>query len=195
MPAPLHGQLLSGPMRNLAVMKSNSKREEHILEQLRRHELPEEWAEALGDVDGDTMLLMTWLEVLSRRVRTVHLQEVRNERLTYSEAKLLYQLLLVGRPYRQSPTRLNDYLSLTSGGVTKTVDRLEDQGLVKRVPDTADGRSIQVALTEQGEEAARRVASTFANRYEELVGPLGAEERKRAVVTLRTLLDAFEGPL
>lgn len=182
-------------MRNLAVTKSNSKREEHIIEQLRRHELPEEWAEALGDVDGDTMLLLTWLEVLSRRVRTVHLQEVRNEGLTYSEAKVLYQLLLVGRPYRQSPTRLNDYLSLTSGGVTKTVDRLEDQGLVKRVPDTADGRSIQVALTEQGEEAARRVARTFANRYEELVGPLGAEERKRAVITLRTLLDAFEGPL
>jgi len=182
-------------MRNPVVTKSDSKREKHIVEQLRRHQMPEEWAEELGEVDGDTILLLTWLDMLSRRVHTIHLQEVRNEGLTYSEAKLLYHLLLEGMPYRNSPTRLNDYLNLTSGGVTKTVDRLEAQGLVKRVPDTADGRSIQVGLTEQGVEAARQVASAFANRYKELVGPLGAEERKQAVVTLRTLLDAFEGPL
>ena len=171
------------------------KRQESVVNQLRNHELPQEWAEALGDVDGDTMLLLTWLEVLSRRVRTVHLQEVRGEGLTYSEAKLLYQLLLVGSPYRQSPPRLNDYLGLTSGGVTKTVDRLEAQQLVVRAPDSEDGRSIQVGLTETGVEAARRGARAFSNRYEQLVGPLGAEERKRAVVTLRPLLDAFEGPL
>ena len=173
----------------------DQNRQERVIEQLRNHQLPKEWADALGDVDGDTMLLLTWLEVLSRRVRTVHLQEVRSEGLTYSEAKLLYQLLLVGRPYQQSPTQLNDYLGLTSGGVTKTVDRLEAQKLVMRVPDSEDGRSIQVGLTETGVEAARRVARAFANRYERLVGPLGAEERKRAVIPLRTLLDAFEGPL
>ena len=143
------------------------KRQESVVEQLRTHALPQEWAEARGDVDGDTMLLLTWLEVLSRRVRTVHLQEVRGEGLAYSEAKLLYQLLLVGQPYRQSPTRLNDYLGLTSGGVTKTVDRLEAQQLEVRAPASEDGRSIQVGLTETGVEAARRDASAVCSRFEQ----------------------------
>ena len=177
------------------MTEDEQERERRVLEQLRNHQLPKEWAEALGEVDGDAILVLTWLEMLSRRVRTIHVEEVRRERLTYSEATLLYQLLLAGEPYRQSPTRLNEYLGLTSGGVTKTVDRLEAQRLVHRVPDSDDGRSIQVQLTESGLEAARRVARAFASRYEELVGPLEPEERKNAVVTLRKLLDVFEGPL
>jgi DNA-binding MarR family transcriptional regulator len=177
------------------VTEDEQKREQRILEQLRTHRLPAEWAEALGDVDGDAMLVLTWLEVLSRRVRSIHVEEVRRERLTYSEATLLYQLLLAGEPYRQSPTQLNEYLGLTSGGVTKTVDRLEAQELVHRVPDSVDGRSIQVGLTESGLEAARRVARAFASRYEELVKSLAPEEKKQAVMTLRRLLDVFEAPL
>ncbi len=172
-----------------------STRSTRVLEQLRNHELPTEWKDELGCVDDDTILLLTWLEMLSRRVHRAHLQEVRREGLAYSEAKLIYHLLLEGAPYHQSPTRLNDNLDLTSGGITKTVDRLEARGLVKRLPDADDGRSIKVGLTQDGVAAARRVGRAFSERYDQLVGPLGAEERKRAVKTLRTLLDAFDRPL
>jgi DNA-binding MarR family transcriptional regulator len=170
-------------------------REQHVREQLRNHRLPEEWAQELGSVDGDTVLLWTWLEVLSRRVHAAHLLEVRREGLAQSEAKLLYYLLLSGPPYRQSPTQLNANLELTSGGITKTVDRLEARGLVQRLPDADDRRSIQVGLTHDGIEAGRRVGRAFAERYRELAGPLGAERMRRTVETLRALLDAIEGPL
>lgn len=172
-----------------------STRSTRVRDQLRNHELPLEWKKELGSVDDDTILLLFWLELLSRRVHSAHLQEVRREGLTYSEAKLIYHLLLEGAPYHQSPTRLNDNLDLTSGGITKTVDRLEARGLVKRLPDADDGRSIKVGLTQDGVESARRVGHAFSKRYEQLVGPLGAEERKRAVKTIRTLLDAIDHPL
>ena len=59
-------------------------------------------------------------------------------------------------------------------------------------------------MTAQQEEAERLQAAEGlsdepfgiqSERYDQLVGPLGADERKRAVKTLRTLLDAFDRPL
>lgn len=168
---------------------------ESVRDQLRNHKFPEEWRAELGPVDGDTVLLMFWLDTLARRVQNAHLQEVRRVGLSSSEAKLVYHLLLSGPPYRESPTRINENLDLTSGGVTKTVDRLESQGLVQRLPDSSDGRSIQVELTPPGVETAQRIARSFAKRYEELIGPISAEDRQTAVRTVRSLLDALDGPL
>jgi len=177
------------------MIDDDSDRTRSVLDQLRNHEFPSEWARELGDVDGDTFLLLTWLEVLSRHVHAAHTKEVRSEGMPHSEARLLYYLLLEGPPYHQSPTRLNEQLDITSGGITKTVDRLESRGLVERQPDAADGRSIKVGLTEAGIGAAKRMAQAVAKRYDQLVGPLGPEERKQAVKTLRTLVDAFDEPL
>lgn len=173
----------------------SEERARRVREQLRNHTLPTEWAAELGDVDGDTMLLMTWLEMLSRRVQAAHREEIRREGLAYSEAKLIYYLLLEGAPYHQSPTQLNTLLELTSGGITKTVDRLEARGLVKRSRDDADGRSIRVGLTTDGVQTARRIGRGFAERYRQLAEPLGPEQCRRTVETLRTLLDALDGPL
>lgn len=172
-----------------------AEREERVRDQLRNHKLPREWEAELGAVDGDTLLLMFWLDTLARRVRTAHLKEVAREGLSYSEAKVLYSLLLSGPPYRSSPTRINVDLDLTSGGVTKTVDRLEREGLVERHPDDADGRSIQVGLTSHGVGVAKRVARSFAKRYDELVRSLDATQRRTAVRVARELLDALDGPL
>lgn len=45
---------------------------------------------------------------------------------------------------------LANYASITSGGLTRVVDRLSRQGLVERVPDESDGRGQTAVLTEAG---------------------------------------------
>ena len=45
---------------------------------------------------------------------------------------------------------------LTPSGITRVVVRLEEQGLVRREPDPADGRAAFAALTRPGLEALRR---------------------------------------
>ena len=45
---------------------------------------------------------------------------------------------------------------LTPSGITRVVSRLEERGLVRRVPDPADGRAALAALTRAGLEALRR---------------------------------------
>ena len=45
---------------------------------------------------------------------------------------------------------LANYASITSGGLTRVVDRLSRQGLVERVRDESDGRGQMAVLTEAG---------------------------------------------
>ena len=55
----------------------------------------------------------------------------------------------------QSPAELAAAFQVTKGAMTNTLQRLEEQGLVKVEADPADGRRKQVTLTEAG---ARRLA-------------------------------------
>lgn len=60
------------------------------------------------------------------------------------------------------PSQLAAFTGLTSGGLTKLVDRLEESGLVVRavggVP--SDRRAVTIRLTEQGERLAATVGDT-----------------------------------
>ena len=77
----------------------------------------------------------------------------------------------------QRPGELQERTGLSSGGVTKVVDRLEKRGLVSRdygaIPD--DHRGVLIALTDSGRERIRAMTSALAAqlpRSADLVGEL-----------------------
>lgn len=98
------------------------------------------------------------------------------------ELRILGQLGVV-----QQPTAIGELgrcAGLNPASTSATVDRLEAEGLVVRVRDTADRRIVRVQLTDDGREAvARRVAAWQAEWAEDLAA-LPAED---LVVTARTL--------
>jgi DNA-binding MarR family transcriptional regulator len=91
-----------------------------------------------------------------------------------------------------SPKRINVSLAITSGGLTKTIQRLESKRLVRREPDPDDGRGTLVSLTKQGERIVMRVFSEDVRAHEYLLCDLSSAGRKRIASALRDLLDAFE---
>ena len=60
---------------------------------------------------------------------------------------VLASLRRAGAPYRLTPTELAGTTMVTSGAVTKRVDRLVAQGLVERSVSETDGRGRVIALT------------------------------------------------
>ena len=52
------------------------------------------------------------------------------------------------------------YASITSGGLTRVIDRLARQGLVERVRDDSDGRGQMAVLTEAGYQRLERAWPT-----------------------------------
>jgi DNA-binding MarR family transcriptional regulator len=67
-----------------------------------------------------------------------------------SELWVLYALRRGGKPYRMRPTDIFKLLNVTSGTLTYRIDRLEKNGLVKRVPNPNDRRSVMIQLTAKG---------------------------------------------
>ena len=72
-------------------------------------------------------------------------------------------LLLLGRAGAPLPMReISQARVLTTGGVTRLVDRMEAAGLVRREVSSRDGRVHLVALTPDGEAMAVRAARMHA---------------------------------
>lgn len=69
----------------------------------------------------------------------------------------------------QRPTALQALTGLSSGGLSKLVDRMEELGVVRRERGAVSGdrRGVLVSLTERGEELLRVLTAELAERLPE----------------------------
>lgn len=85
-------------------------------------------------------------------------------------------------------TRLAAEVSLTSGGITRLVDRMVDAGFLERRSCPTDRRSVFVALTATGNRMlAEATAEHLSGLDRHLVGPLDPDERVALASILRKL--------
>ena len=84
--------------------------------------------------------------------------------LTEGDFDVLATLRRAGAPYERTPGELAQHTMVTTGGMSKRIDRLEQAGLVSRRASSSDGRSRVVALTPKGvERIDAAVTEHFAN--------------------------------
>jgi DNA-binding MarR family transcriptional regulator len=108
--------------------------------------------------------------------------------LTWGEYLVLAALRRAGPPYRMNPTALYGSVMLSSGGMTKRLDRLEQAGLVERLPDPADRRGRLVALTDRGRKLVDAAVVDHLANEERLLAALSPSERGVVSDLLRKLL-------
>lgn len=78
--------------------------------------------------------------------------------------------------------QLGEEMVLTSGGITRLVDRMVEEGLIARERSSTDGRSFLAVLTPSGQRRLKAAAVIHAqNVGREFTGVLGAK-RTAAVV-------------
>jgi DNA-binding MarR family transcriptional regulator len=107
------------------------------------------------EVDGDLAAAVSWLHW---EVHTVQSELARQLALTTQQIQLLCSLTH-GMP---SFGELAGMLGCDKTNVTGLVARLEQRGLVTRVPDKADRRVSRVTLTREGEALGAEFRSAFA---------------------------------
>lgn len=89
---------------------------------------------------------------------------------------------------------LSRQLSITTGGVTRLIDRIEAAGLLRRVPDPADRRSAFAQITDQGTEALHRALAVHLRALQrDLVDPLDPVAYRSLADALRVLRDNLVG--
>jgi DNA-binding MarR family transcriptional regulator len=82
---------------------------------------------------------------------------------------------------RQSQSDLAHGLRLDASTVTRTVQRLERQGLVDRVSSPTDGRSVIVCLTDAGRALRGPVESAWAQLEAQTTSGMSDRQRLEAV--------------
>ena len=73
--------------------------------------------------------------------------------LAEGDFDVLATLRRAGAPFERTPGELAGHTMITTGGMSKRIDRLERAGLVTRRASDTDGRGRVVALTERGRMA------------------------------------------
>jgi MarR family transcriptional regulator, 2-MHQ and catechol-resistance regulon repressor len=90
---------------------------------------------------------------------------------------------------RLTMSRLSAEVALTTGGVTRLVDRMVEAGLVARENCPSDRRSVHVVLTPAGESTLGRAIGQHIDGIDRhLFTPLDATDRAALSVALAKLL-------
>jgi DNA-binding MarR family transcriptional regulator len=84
---------------------------------------------------------------------------------------------------------------VTTGAMTKRIDRLERDGLVTRRPSTGDRRGRVVALTPAGRRLIDRAFTEHMRNERRLLDCLGAADAAELERLLATWLACFETPV
>ena len=152
----------------------------------------EQWRRERPDVD------VAALGTFARLIRAVDLAErILGERLRPFGLQpgwfdLLAALRRSGEPYELNPTGLMRATLLSSGGMTKRLDRMVDAGLIERRPDPDDRRGTLVRLTRKGRSLIDRAVESHAASEEELLQVLPAPDRRALDRLLSSLLEGLE---
>ena len=88
---------------------------------------------------------------------------------------------------RSGPSRLTALAiceGVTQPAMTQLVDRLQGMGLLERTADQADGRVVQVGITDEGRALLARRRAVRAERVAELLTQLSAGEQAMLTAAL-----------
>jgi DNA-binding MarR family transcriptional regulator len=96
-------------------------------------------------------------------------------------------------PAPMNATELARASILTSGAMTAVLDRLEEQGLIRRQIDGDDRRARRITITEKGRTIIDRALEQRLAQHRALNAALSLEEREALSAILRKLLIAVEG--
>jgi DNA-binding MarR family transcriptional regulator len=155
--------------------------------------LVEQWARERPDLDASP------LQVSARITRIAHLLDTALRPpfvavgLGNGDFDVLTALRRAGAPYALRPVELSHQMLVTTGAVTKRVDRLAAQGYVDREAAADDGRGKLVRLTPAGLDLVDRMISEHLTNLDALVGALDTSERETLAELLSRLALSLEG--
>lgn len=125
---------------------------------------------------------------------TQHFLQSWVEQYGLSEGRM--QILMRLRHHGDQPLgALAEAMHVSARNVTGLVDHLERDGLVARVPDPDDRRSVRAHLTEQGDRLINRIWKEFMQRSLVLVQDLPREELEQVRHTCLQLIQRIGAQL
>ncbi len=153
-----------------------------------------EWERERPDLDVSPQQLIGRLHRLAAALTTRLVPVYEAHGLGEGEFDVLCALRRAGAPYERQPAELARTTMITTGAVTKRIDRLQAAALVMRVRRPSDdGRAVRVRLTAKGRRLIDEAFTDHIANEERLVSALGPRDRATLERLLRTWLSDVAG--
>tara|TARA_R110002094_G_scaffold214473_1_gene184978 strand:+ start:516 stop:1004 length:489 start_codon:yes stop_codon:yes gene_type:complete len=148
-------------------------------------EIRAQWAKQRPDLDTEPMALIGRLVRLSALFGEEMGKTFAKHGLNSASFDVLATLLRSGPPHALSPNQLLATMMVTSGTMTNRIDQLVKEGLVARIPNPGDKRSVHVQLTKLGQQKIDAAVTDHVEVQKGLVEGLSAKDQTE----LNRLLD------
>lgn len=149
------------------------------------------WHRERPDLDLTPLHVLSRVTRLAKRLDLARRDAFAGFELESWEFDVLSALRRAGPPYRLSPSQLIEATLVTSGTMTNRVDRLQERGLVLRLPSPRDGRGVLVELTAAGAAAVDGALTALLARERALLAGLSAAQQEQLSAALRELSTAL----
>lgn len=150
------------------------------------------WQRERPDLDVSPLQVMSRLDRLAGVLGERRAEVFAVHGLRRHEFDVLAALRRAGEPFQLTAGELALRTYVTSGTMTSRLDGLTARGLVRRSPDTVDGRLVVVALTPTGREILDRAFGALLEVERELLRPLAPDSIGPLAAALRGLLARAE---
>jgi len=142
----------------------------------------------LGKRHRHTVDVLIWTMLAGRQMEAWLSETLAARQLDTSSYFALSALWLAGPPHRMTTGELARRIVQTSGGATKTTQRLVGMGLVRRVADPDDGRRSLLELTHEGLSVARETLDVALEAFDAEIGALDEAEREGLAAAVQRLV-------
>jgi DNA-binding MarR family transcriptional regulator len=149
-------------------------------------------ADLPADLDLTVEGIVDRIGGINRRIKLMHDETLDQLGLNITDWHVLTALRWAGEPYRRKAGELARRAELTSGAMTSRLDALEKEGLVGRLRDPADRRSVIVELTEKGRKKHQQAMGIQAQKEALLAEALTGREKEELNGLLRRVMITLE---
>jgi len=156
--------------------------------------IQQEWARERPDLDVRPQGVIGRLHRLAGQLTEELLVVYRRYGLAEGEFDLLATLRRAGPPFERAPGELAAHTMVTTGAITKRIDRLERDGLVTRRASAHDGRGRVVGLTDAGRQLIDAAFTDHMANERRLLDALTPAQATQLESLLVTWLTRFEEP-
>jgi DNA-binding MarR family transcriptional regulator/GNAT superfamily N-acetyltransferase len=149
------------------------------------------WCVGRDDLEARVDAVRRFNRFFTRRIGVLR-EGLLHSRFSLTEARVLFEL---AHSEELTASDLSRELGLDPGYLSRTLARLEQQGLVVRVRSEADGRRRILSLTLDGEEAFSLLDSRSREEVAEMLGGLSEGDQRRLLEAMGTIEGVFEKSL
>jgi len=152
----------------------------------------QEWERERPDLDVAPQGVIGRLHRLASHLTAELTIVYREFGLSEGEFDVLATLRRAGAPFERAPGELAAHTMVTTGAMTKRLDRLERAGLVERRASDLDGRARVVALSASGVDLIDRAFTAHMANERRLLDELSADDATALEAILTRWIGASE---